>query len=389
VPHRHPYPAYLNPFLPTAMMTNPDAVALSASFPAYGAAAAQPFSTTPESQSAFHALSTPLEQAQYSIPLFLSHYFLDGTGQPAPSKTPYQLTLTGLTETFAAQITTAANRIPGLWCRVVDGDSAGQKTLYIGWALPLSEAEQERTRAAAQARHAAEDARAAAEYAAARRAVSDEHAVYLRGLVARAAVTGGRHVDFNPTGKYMIDCPAIEKQWYRGWNECYDGPREMELHVTPTKVPGIYEAWFNFRVVEGAMLLGTNRTRLVEHRNALERHKKYRVREQQWKWNWDCLPKSDTDSFRQARQRPMEQPNPRRFWVLWQGIQTGEGGEQPDMDNNHTGCIEFSDGKFVAFQAEINLDIGERDDMLYGKKVSDVADAKATDVWTEWNRRFN
>lgn len=360
--------------------------------------------------SAFHSLATPLERAQYSVPLFLSHYFLNGEGQPDPSRTPRYLTLRGTSAALDAEMMVAAGAIVGLWCRVCSGTSAANltaptdggdddededehdeeeddeddgdntddqdegsdKVLYIGWSDPVLEAARRSAEAAERARLAfAAKARAEA-------AEPGEHEEYLQSLEARRA-----RDKWEPVGRYLVDCPCVDEQW--------DEP-DKELSIRRTAVPGVYEAAFSLGVLEGAMLLSTDRDKLVEHKNSFFKYKKYKAKTAQFDWDYLLPPGAEKETTKKRkRQSAPEELDPRRFYLIWQGIETGEGEYQSDWENNHTGCIEFSDDRFVSFKAEMNMEFVGGDDMFYGKKVSDTPSKakKFKDTWKDWQFRFS
>ncbi|KAI1860674.1 uncharacterized protein JN550_011399 [Neoarthrinium moseri] len=347
----------------------------------------------PPSLAHFQTLTTPTEQVQYSIPFFLSHYFLDAsTGEPDPSKTPLAVTLPDLKPQLVTKLEEAVRGVPGLLTEVKRQGLNEYRALYVGWS-------QDAMLEAAKAHWQAVDERKAAEEAARQAGRSAKHREYLQKLVTGA---GAGRTEFDIRGAYTVRCPSIDDQW--------DGTDEMELHVREAQggVEGVYEAQFKFRVLEGVMLLCANRETLVRHRSALDK-----VRGKDADWDWDYMKDSaqlleqqaslaenssnkrklgDSDGGaggsqpkkRKGPKHTVPEPHPRRFWLMWNGRETGEGEMQYDYENNHTGCLEFADDKFTAFKGEMNLEFVGGDDMLFGEKVSDKPSNKGTSSWTKF-----
>ncbi|RYP16387.1 hypothetical protein DL765_005167 [Monosporascus sp. GIB2] len=355
-------------------------------------------------QQHFDSLGLPEAEANFDVGLFMRKYFLDAAGRPDRAKLPLLLP-------DVPVICLAAGALPprreeelrdavrsvrevdnGLVLKDLSidvddggGDGEGRKTfraLFLGWS---EEAIARRT--AQWEGQKREEVAREREKALLRQAqlkegeANDEHAAYLRTLDADP----GRR-EFDIVGSYVIRCPSIEEEW--------DGPEgDMVLDVRPSaRTPGVYEAWFRFRVLEGVMLLSADRALLVRHRNAVDR-----VRSREGDWDWDYLRDEDdattstaateTTGKRKRKSDTASAQNPRRFWLMWNGRETGEGHLQADLNMNHTGCIEFLDGRLARFRGQMNLEFVGGDDRFEGRKVAD-APAPARGNRCAWDRFY-
>jgi hypothetical protein len=65
-----------------------------------------------------------------------------------------------------------------------------------------------------------------------------------------------------PVGRYAVVCDEIDKEWP-------DKQRRMTMDVFAGRQPGIYEANFDFRVLEGAMVIGAQEEAVKDYCNNL------------------------------------------------------------------------------------------------------------------------
>ncbi len=73
---------------------------------------------------------------------------------------------------------------------------------------------------------------------------TESHAAYLRTLKRKDKT-------YSPVGSYLVDFKEIDNQWPRPG---YD----LSLDIRQTDVPGVFEASFDFRVLEGAMIISAD-----------------------------------------------------------------------------------------------------------------------------------
>ncbi|RYO79383.1 hypothetical protein DL766_000121 [Monosporascus sp. MC13-8B] len=354
-------------------------------------------------QQHFDSLGIPEAEANFDVGLFMRKYFLDAAGRPDRAKLPLLLpympviclaagALPPRREEELRDAVRSVREVDGLALKdlsidVDDGGGGGEggktfRALFLGWS------EEAIARRAAQWEGQKRDEvvkereKALLRQAQLKEVGADgEHAAYLR---APDADPGRRQFDI--AGSYVVRCPSIEEQW--------DGPEgDMVLDVRPSaRTPGVYEAWFRFRVLEGVMLLSADRALLVRHRNAVDR-----VRSREADWDWDYLRDEDaattstsateTTGKRKRKSYTASAQNPRRFWLMWNGRETGEGHLQADLNMNHTGCIEFLDDRLARLRGQMNLEFVGGDDRFEGRK---VADAPAPARWDRcaWDRFY-
>jgi hypothetical protein len=172
----------------------------------------------------------------------MEKYFVDGSGSPDPTKTtevvgiPYPR----FSDYRTGQLREAAGRVGGLHQATGWGST---QTIYLGW-------DQASVDKAAK-NHAAKEARANKAKADMREAErASKHESYLSNARKRPGPT-------SPVGQYIVDCEEIEGNW----PDLAQG-MELAIHATPT--PDIYQASFDFGVIEGIMMLSSNESILDE-----------------------------------------------------------------------------------------------------------------------------
>ncbi|KAI5927093.1 hypothetical protein F4810DRAFT_429907 [Camillea tinctor] len=335
----------------------------------------------------FKTLTTPIAEAFFDIELFLDKYFRDENGNPDQSKTPEAVILSGLTAAHKRKLEKAAAEVPNLICETRGFDE--YEAFYLGWS---KEAIFERSRNFIQELQQRKDREIESLDVIREQQHAEAHRSYLQTLDGKPDDT-----DYSIVGSYTIDCPSINEEW--------DERDEMVLSIQKAQRGGIFEAGFRFRLLEGVMILSTNRALLVAHRNTLDKTK---TKEKDWDWNYlqDPAPTQEDgeegqDNDAQAgagakrrasgaagtrgkkRKSSGPQVNPRRFWLMWQGFETGEGQMQSDhMDN--TGCIEFSDDRFTSFRGEMNLKFVSGEHKFSGRKLSDQPTPGLTMGWDKF-----
>ncbi|KAH6847725.1 hypothetical protein B0I37DRAFT_431525 [Chaetomium sp. MPI-CAGE-AT-0009] len=178
----------------------------------------------------------------------MEKYFVDGSGKPDTAKTtevigiPFPLPC----NYDPGRLRKAAGRVRGLHHATGRGST---QTIYLGWDRGAVE------RAAKS--HAAKESRADQAKADAReRERASRHEKYL--------AVAGNPDDFgavvpSPVGQYIIDCEYIER-YYSG----DIGKSGLTLDIHKTSTPGVYQATFDFGVIEGMMMLGHDKTILDE-----------------------------------------------------------------------------------------------------------------------------
>ncbi|KAI1327110.1 hypothetical protein F5Y16DRAFT_203440 [Xylariaceae sp. FL0255] len=182
----------------------------------------------------------------------LEKYFVTATGQPDRSKTT---SVVGIPverrgDYRVGKIREIGDTVEGL--HQATGYGCSTETVFLGWDAKAVKKAAER--------HAAEEAKAMKEANAKREQErNEEHARYLKTIKGKKGAASTKN---SPVGSYMIDCPEIEG----GWPDQDD----LSMDIQATDEPGIFEASFDFGVVEGAMVLSTDKKSLEDYIAELE-----------------------------------------------------------------------------------------------------------------------
>ncbi|KAI0869894.1 hypothetical protein GGS24DRAFT_477423 [Hypoxylon argillaceum] len=186
-----------------------------------------------------------LEQLSGQPEWAMEKYFLT-SGKPDRAKTSavIGIPLDKYSSYRADQMRKAASEITGL--HQATGHGPKTQTIFMGWDSAAV--------GKAAKGHAAKEtkaAKAADEEREKERAAS--HADYLKTLKRRK---GSRK--FSPVGGYIVDCSEIEAQWP-------DLAEDSTFDICATAESGVFEASFDFGVLEGIMILSTDKTALNEY----------------------------------------------------------------------------------------------------------------------------
>ncbi|KAL8413205.1 hypothetical protein RB594_004725 [Gaeumannomyces avenae] len=192
------------------------------------------------------------------------------------------------------------------------------------------------------------------------------------GGAAKSAATASSTSSNAPSaasivGTYKLRCAGIEEEW--------DDIKidEMKLRVAPsTHVPGVYIADFNLGVLEGQMLIGTDRAAIRKCARALDRKPRrryhrgaYQNEEDPWE-NWKAdEPAAAAEGGDGEGKRPFVHT---RYLLNWRGYETGEGEvERGDW----WGDLKFADAGLTQFKGEMEVGFVSNDVIVRGTKVSD------------------
>lgn len=336
----------------------------------------------------FNGLGIPEAEVNFDVDLFMQKYFVNAAnGRPDRAKSSEEticLAGSGLLPQQETKLREAASRVKGLILR--EATEGQYRALFLGWSDSVVGARIMLWKS--QKQQGVERQGEAQEAESPQTGEADEnikHTAYMQLLAAEGLPRESSSI----IGSYVIRCPSIEDQW----DDDDDDGEEMALDVKKTTRDGVYEAGFRFRVLEGVMLLSTDKKLLVKHRNDVDRT---RSRENAWDWNYlrdensgeDDGSETATSSSKKRKRSSVaatDTPNPRRFWLMWNGRETGEGHLQADYDMNHTGCIEFADDTFTTFRAEMNLEFVGGDDLFRGFKVADTPSRKRNTAWKKFH----
>lgn len=212
-----------------------------------------------------------------------------------------------------------------------------------------------------------------------------EHAKYL-ALPAR--------VPPSLVGTYIIDCAQIENGW--------DDADDLRLSITGTSLPSIYQAAFDFGIIEGAMMLAHDRKPLsyfseetMEEIEIAESGQRAPVKLESGSEIEDEASKADGDSDDQRlpgrgmkRKAPAVTNHPSKATKPSPASNTGAGltlhlcmrsrdkgsGEidpRPSM-----GSISFNE-RLTEFNGTVDIDVVGKDVPFRGRKISDTLEKTA------------
>ncbi|KAI1419720.1 hypothetical protein F5Y12DRAFT_205347 [Xylaria sp. FL1777] len=180
----------------------------------------------------------------------IERYFLT-SGQPDRAKTA---TVVGIphdkySSYRSGQLRDAVDQISGL--HHATGNGPETQTIFIGWdSAAVNQAAE---------RHASEEAKAAKAANQEREQERSElHDEYLETLKRKKGSKA-----YSPVGTYIVDCQEIEGQWP-------DQADDLSLDIQATDEPGIYEASFDFGILEGVMIIGRDEMAVKQYCSQLD-----------------------------------------------------------------------------------------------------------------------
>ncbi len=295
-----------------------------------------------------------LEEMVDSYPdALFKKYFLDPEGRPDKTKTVEVLAVpiprgSGYRK---GKVLEAAEKIRDLHHDF--GVAGTTEALYIGWdrAAVAKEAKGHAKRAERKRKQEID------ERVQERRSM---HSDYLR----EAQRARGKDA-WSPVGRYIIDCAMIESEWPKD-------AEDMTLDLQETDQAGIFEAQFDFGIIEGIMMLSTSKSDLDQYCAELDRQDDSSDEEE---YDDDEEDQPATGSKRKptrGRGRPPKKAKgsstkPLKFFLQWKGMETGEG---MIIHAAKEGTIKFDNSKFASFTGEMDIDSVGRDVEFTAQKVS-------------------
>ncbi|KAI9371398.1 hypothetical protein BJX61DRAFT_548286 [Aspergillus egyptiacus] len=317
----------------------------------------------------------------------MDKYFMRGVGgarEPDRERTktvvgiPYPLS----SENRAGNMREAAGKVAGLYYETARG--AMTQTIYMGWdedavkgavkghaAKEKKEAERERKELLAQEKKREADR-------------AKLHREYLQAQKK----AGGRKGKVSPVGSYMVDCEEIKDDWP-------DQADELTLDIHETDEAAVFQACFDFGVLEGVMVIGTER-KMLEGYCA-------RVDDEGEDYSDEYDSDEDEEEDEEEDQRPKagskrKAPSPPRgrgrpkkakaaksrsltYHMLLRCRETGEGQIFSDPDE---GTIKFKDASLSSFVGEVDLPFVGSGVSFTARKVSDVPCSQQTE-WAEFS----
>lgn len=163
-------------------------------------------------------------------------------------------------------------------------------------------------------------------------------------------------------GGYAISCKAIKEEWP-------DQGDDLALDINNSNTPGVFEASFDFGILEGAMVLSKSETLLEEHIEKLEE---------------EDSDSSDEDS--PGRDNPKKvaskglSANNLEFHLQWRGRSLSD---DTEYSGPYYGSIKFTSKTFKKFSGTVDLAFVGGSVEIKGEKVTDEATGDASD-WNDY-----
>lgn len=273
-------------------------------------------------------------------------------------------------EYHASQMREAASKVLGLHQETSFGPKT--QTIFMGWD---SAAVRKKAKG-----HAKKEAKSERENESA-----ELHADYLRTLERK-----GGPKRYSPVGSYIVDCKKIKEQWP---HEADD----LSLDIRPTKEPGIFEASFDFGILEGVMIICAEKTALEQYCYQLDREADSSSDDEEEN-DWgeeegedDKKPKTGSKrkaKTPQGRGRPSKKSKggaaqPRTYLLKLKCRETGEGEIQCTAEN---GTLTFPDEKLASILGKTNLPYVGRGVPFTARKISDTP-SHSENSWADYSER--
>ncbi|KAE8450780.1 hypothetical protein EG329_005693 [Mollisiaceae sp. DMI_Dod_QoI] len=332
------------------------------------------------------------EQLSSSPEWVMDRYFLS-SGQPDRTR---MTTVVGIpfdrhSSYRVGQMREATSKVAGLHQETGLGPKT--QTIFMGWD-PVAVSKAAKGHAAKEAKElqAAKDERENERLAL--------HTDYLNTLKRKKSSKNSK--TYSPVGSYIINCKEIEEQWP-------DQADDLTLDIRETKEPGVFDASFEFGVLEGVMIISAEENTLEQYCSQLDREA-----ESDWDENWSEREGEDEDEEKfenedenegdigdgrkpttgskrkakapQGRGRLPKKSKPRAaqpgtYLLRLKCRETGEG---QIYDTAKEGTIRFEDESLVSFVGKANLPCVGQGVPFTARKKSD-APACSGNTWAEYS----
>ncbi|PGG96408.1 hypothetical protein AJ79_09603 [Helicocarpus griseus UAMH5409] len=312
----------------------------------------------------------------------VERHFLDEMGEPDRNKATEILAvpLPAYSTYRAGRVRQAIDNVQGL-CHETGG-FANELTLFVGWSpdavsklargqAELVEKERQRRQ---QEREQERDSL---------------HQEYLRDAVR---TKGSKK---SPVGSYIIDCDEIDHQWP-------DESREMTLDIRETQTPYIFIADFDFGVLEGVMVLGSDEGAVLEHCALLDAEDDTASESESESeteldseealsdedisgdgngYSEGLKRKASCSSGQPLKKAKVSSSLKRNFFLRWKGRETSENVISYTAEK---GTLKFEDTKFASFVGKMSMDFVGSGVPFKARKVSDIPSI-SNNSWSDFS----
>lgn len=190
----------------------------------------------------------------------------------------------------------------------------------------------------------------------------------------------------SPAGSYAVDCPEIKDQWP-------DLAENLGLDIYSTGEPGIFQASFDFGVLEGVMVLGLDKnkveaycSRMDPSENEFEEDEEDEEEEEDEE---DKKPQAGSKRKASSPQRGRGRPKKAKadkdqgltYHLKLRCRETGEGEVYAEPDD---GVIKFKDASLASFKGEADLPCVGSKIPFTARKVSDKPSGQPSN-WADYS----
>ncbi|KAI0010647.1 hypothetical protein F4779DRAFT_638829 [Xylariaceae sp. FL0662B] len=311
----------------------------------------------------WHDQLTTEEKLRIDPEGLMKKYFLDSEGRPDRTKTTEVLTIPIRSYYYAnleEKIRNAISKVSGL--HYVLRKACLAYVLHMGWdrdALEIAAADYRKKDIEIQREK--EDRLA--------RLPENRHSKYVQA--AQAAGARGR-TDWSPIGEYVVYCPPISFRWGR-----YD----MVMDLRGTEDPDIFEASFNFGVIEGVMILSRRMDLVDWYRAQLEAEDDSLDDEVDDGPALGSKRKAACGGDRPPKRKKSILVQPRKLFLRWKGVNTRKG---KTLHAAREGFIRSRDPKFIEFYGEMDMAFVGKNVPFWAQKLSEEP-GEADNSWTDFS----
>lgn len=316
----------------------------------------------------FAKATSPSQEANVDIELFLKKYFLDATGQPDTAKTPQAIALHGLTTSSRNALYDSAQRsIRGL--EMKSGGAEPDRVYVVGWDRNQVWRKARTFDAEVQRRR---DEEASKE----RNAQMSKHEQYVIKNKSRS-LNASTKVEHLAIGQYIIESDKISNGW---------GKQAMSLRISQhgsTHLVG----FFDFGVINGIMHIGPDDKTLPHKELEGSRSSQSEQESDEETVHAGNKRKAPANSRKEQSTSKKQRVSPkhnRRLYLQWRGRDSGEGMIELDYDNSNVGHFEFTDSSCTSFEGVITIPAVGTSVPFQGFKISGIG-GLINDSWSNYS----
>lgn len=199
--------------------------------------------------------------------------------------------------------------------------------------------------------------------------------------------------DVNPVGSYIVDCEAIESEWP-------DMTDDLSLDIHRTDTPGVFKADFDFGILEGVMIISSEKSVLDEYcaqadcddgpdwSDSMDGEGSEEENNDE-----DGVPAKENSRLGAKRKPPASKPKtkakrykagrdqPRKYLLKLKCSETGEGMIHSQASN---GTINFKDKNFASFKGLADFPCVGKGVSFFARKISDLPSSSGNE-WTDYS----